>query len=117
MAAKKAMTTTVARPVIMRAIGFGEPSMPWGFISVKRPSSLSCRFRLPVFDADRQFVFVAEITGAGHERQAQSAGDGDHELPIDPLHSRDVRYSSVTQPSEAFFTLLMYLYSVPRVAL
>jgi len=26
-------------------------------------------------------------------------------------------YSSVTQPSEASFTLLIYLYSVPRVAL
>ena len=26
-------------------------------------------------------------------------------------------YSSVTQPSEAFLTFLMYLYSVPRVAL
>src|SRR3989344_3065433 len=111
MAAKKAMTATVARPVIVRATGFGELSLPLSFISVERPSSLSRRFRLPVFDAHRQFVFVAEITGADHERQPQSTGDGDHELPIDPLHARDVRYSSVTQPSEAFFTLLMYLYS------
>jgi len=28
-----------------------------------------------------------------------------------------VSYSSVTHPSDAGFTLLMYLYSVPRVAL
>jgi hypothetical protein len=33
------------------------------------------------------------------------------------LMPSDIRYSSVTQPSEAFFTLLIYLYSVPRVAL
>jgi hypothetical protein len=30
---------------------------------------------------------------------------------------RETGYSSVTQPSEALLTFLMYLYSVPRVTL
>ena len=34
-----------------------------------------------------------------------------------PFASGDGGYSSVTQPSDAFFTLLMYLYNVPRTAL
>ena len=32
-------------------------------------------------------------------------------------HVNTENYSSVTQPSEASFTFLMYLYRVPRVAL
>ena len=47
-----------------------------------------------------------------------------NQFPIEPklesrisLRSYRKTYSSVTQPSEAFFTLLIYLYSVPRVAL
>ena len=34
-----------------------------------------------------------------------------------PFASEAGGYSSVTQPSDAFFTLLMYLYNVPRAAL
>ena len=42
-------------------------------------------------------------------RQEESPGSDKH---VGPAH-----HSSVTQPSEADFTVLMYLYNVPRVAL
>ena len=56
--------------------------------------------------------YLTPIMSVSHNPQAMAITGF-----LDPPHVRDIRYSSVTQPSEAFFTLLMYLYSVPRVAL